>query len=228
MKNDVAIIIPAYNPDENLNKLIKDLEENKYVKIIVINDGSEKTEIFKQIEESVTILEHKKNQGKGRAIKTGINYCLENFNDIIGAITVDADGQHLIEDVNKIYNALENNRNSIILGSRDFKSKQIPFRSKIGNIIFSKILKRKTGIKISDTQTGLRGIPIKYLNDFKEIRGERFEYETNVILNCIEKGINIIEVRIQSIYINKNKSSHYRIIKDSIKICASTLGFKKY
>lgn len=225
MKNDVVVIIPAYNPDENLIKLIKDLEENKYTKILVINDGSEKAEVFYKIEKSVIILEHKKNQGKGKTLKTGMNYCIENFNDIIGVITVDSDGQHLIEDINKIYYALKKNMDSIILGSRNFKSKQIPLRSKVGNIVFSKILKRKRGIKISDTQTGLRGIPKKYLSDFKDIKGERFEYETSVLLYCIEKEINIIEIKIQSIYIKKNKSSHYKILKDSIKIWKST--FKK-
>lgn len=226
MKNNIVVIIPAYNPDEKIYEILKDLKTNEYTKIIVINDGSKSTEIFEKIEEDVTIITHEKNEGKGQALKTGFQYVLDNFNDIIGVITVDADGQHLIQDINKIYKKIVKDTDSVILGSRNLKDKNVPFRSKIGNLTFSKILEKRTKIKITDTQTGLRAIPIQYLKDFINIKGKRFEYETNMILTCLKNNIKIIEENIESVYIDNNKSSNYKIIKDSIKICNSIILIK--
>lgn len=218
MKNDIAIIIPAYNPDKQLIKIVKELKENNYAKIIVINDGSEESEIFNKIKNSVIIIQHQSNKGKGRALKKGMFYCKDNYPNISGIITVDADGQHQIDDINNVYQRFKKEKNSLILGSRDFVQKNIPFRSKIGNKIISNKIKKKTKVKIKDTQTGLRAIPIQYLKEMLKVEGEGFEYETNMILYAIYKKINIVEVPIKSVYINKNKSSKFNVLKDSIKI----------
>lgn len=218
MKDDVAIIIPAYNPGECLIELIDKLAENQYAKIIVINDGSKSKEIFEKIKHKAVMLEHTVNQGKGKALKTGFNYCTKNMSNIIGVITVDADGQHAIEDINTIYEKLKIKRDSILLGSRNFDEANIPYRSKFGNKIISKILERKTKINIEDTQTGLRAIPIKYLQELEEISGERFEYETNMLMYCIKNNMQIEEIPINTIYIDKNKHSHFNVFMDSINI----------
>ena len=218
MKDDIVIIIPAYNPDETLYELIQKLKQNEYKKIIVVNDGSSKIEYIQRIKPWVSLIENKTNQGKCMAIKLSMEYCLENFSSVIGIITVDADGQHLVEDINKIYEVFRKNPTSVILGSRDFTQKGIPLKSKIGNRLFSKFLQYKTKVMIRDTQTGLRAIPITYIQQVKVIRGTRFEYETNMLLYYIRNHINIKEVAIKNIYINKNKASNYKPIKDSIKI----------
>lgn len=218
MKNNIVIVIPAYNPNKELLILIKELQKNEYSNIVVIDDGSDSKEIFESINQSIKIITHEKNKGKGAALKTAINYCLENFDNIDGIITIDADGQHLIKDINNVYNAFIKNRNKVIFGSRTFKSKNIPFRSRIGNVLFSKILFLRTKVKIRDTQTGLRAIPMRYLFNIKEISGDRFEYETNMLLYFIKNKIKIYEVDIEEVYINKNKSSNFKAIKDSIKI----------
>ena len=219
MKNNVIILIPAYNPDITLKKLIEKLTQNGYFRIIVVNDGSICSKVFENISNDVTILEHKQNRGKGRALKTGINYCIQSCKDILGIITVDADGQHLIEDINRIYETFIQNKNSIVLGCRNFHSKNVPLKSKIGNIIFNYIFYKKTRIKIKDTQTGLRAIPSQYLREIEKIEGERFEYETNMLLYCIRNKINILEVAIQEIYIQKNKNTNFKSLIDSIRIC---------
>lgn len=218
IRDDFIILIPAYNPNYELYKIINKLYKNKYSKIVVINDGSKKIEIFNKIKNKAIVINHEINKGKGIALKTGIEYCLKNFPNTAGIITVDADGQHLIEDINKIYEKLKYNNNGIILGSRNFKGKEIPIRNKIGNILFRNILEIKTKIKLQDTQTGLRGIPIQYLKEFKNIKGEHYEYETNMLLYCIKNDIKVSEININNVYINKNKSSCYKPIKDSIKI----------
>lgn len=223
MKSDVIIIIPAYNPSDTLKELIKNLNDNQYTNILVINDGSENAQIFNEINKIVTVITNNENKGKGKTLKIGFEYVINNLKNILGVITVDADGQHTIEDINKIYEKFKNNNTNIIFGSRNFREKNVPIRSKLGNILFSKILKMKTKIEINDTQTGLRAIPIKYLKNFIDIEGDRFEYETNMLLYCLRNNIPIIEEKIETIYIDKNKSSHYRIIKDTIKICKTII-----
>lgn len=217
-KTDVVIIIPAFEPDANLIKLVDELEKRGYVNIIIVNDGSSSTKIFEQIKDKVVLLEHVKNYGKGRALKTGFDYCIKQTNKIIGVITADADGQHQIEDIEKVYETLMKNRESLILGSRNFLKKKIPLKSKMGNKISSYAMYKKTGVKLEDTQTGLRGIPSKYLRELLQIEGNRFEYETNMILYFIENKINIVEEKIECVYINENKNTNYKPMKDTIRI----------
>ena len=218
MKEDIVVIIPAYNPDEKLIQVIKDLEQNEYVNIVVVNDGSNDIQIFERIKNKAIIIKHETNQGQGRAVKTGIRYVLDNCKNIRGIITMDADGQHRVEDLNNLYKEFSKNDDIIILGSRDFLKKNVPLRSKIGNIIISKMLAKKTNVYVKDTQTGMRIIPEKYLKQFEEIKGERFEFAICSIIYFIKNNVPFKELPIQSVYIDGNSSSHYKPIRDSIKI----------
>lgn len=226
MKSEVVIVIPAYNPDNNLIKIVEDLKKNMFYNIIVVNDGSTTSQIFKEIKD-VIILNHTINRGKGEALKTAFNYIRNSNEKIIGVITVDADGQHCIDDINKVYREFEENQDSVILGSREFCDKEMPWKSKVGNKIINILFSKNTGRKLKDTQTGLRAIPYKYLPEIADVRGSRYEYETNVLMYCIEKNIKIREINILSIYINNNKKSSFRAISDSIKI-AKSLYEKQY
>ena len=185
LKKEIVILIPAYNPSEELIKLVRDLK--KSYKIIVVNDGSESRRYFEEIKKDCKILEHNRNKGKGRALKTGFRYVIKNYHDVIGVVTVDADGQHEIQDIYKICEVFQKQKDMLILGKRNFNVKGIPLRSRMGNKMISKIIEKKAKRSIEDTQTGLRAIPIKYLKDFEKIDGERFEYETNILLYCIKK-----------------------------------------
>lgn len=228
-KDKIVIIIPAYNPDEELLEIVKELKNANFNRIVVVNDGSIKgIEYFRKIGKDTIIIEHKQNRGQGTAVKTGIQYCLNNISNIMGVITMDADGQHLVEDVNKICEELKNKRDSIILGSRNFKKKNTPFRSKLGNSLMTKKLKKKTGITINDTQTGLRAIPYCYLKEFENIESNRFDFAIDVILYCIQHNIPIEEYSIQTVYINKNKNSHYRVIKDTLMIYKKIRKYNKH
>lgn len=226
MKKDIAIIIPAYNPSYMLKEILEILKKNEYEKIVVVNDGSINEEIFKEIEKQVILLKHEKNLGKGNALKTGFEYCLKNMENLKGVITVDADGQHLIQDINNIYEKFLKNLDCLVLGSRDFDKENIPLRSLIGNKIIRYIFKKKTKIAINDTQTGLRAIPFRFLEDFNEIKGERFEYEINMLLYATKNKIGILEQPIETIYINENKMSNFRTLKDSLKIISRLIKSK--
>lgn len=216
MKDDVLIIIPAFNPDDHLKIIVDRLIKKNFNKIIVVNDGSINEEPFKEIRNKVILLEHNENRGKGRALKTAFKYCLENNEEIKVVITVDADGQHDIEDVDKVYKKFKENKNKVVLGSRNFEN--APLCSKIGNNIINKKIHKKTKLNLKDTQTGLRAVPMECLADLINIPGERYEYETNMLFYFAKNKIDIVEEDIKTIYIDKNKNSNFKKIKDSIRV----------
>lgn len=217
MMKKINVIIPAYNPDETLVNLVQGLK-NDYT-IIVVDDGSKKEnkEIFKKIESDVILKVHQYNEGKGKAIKTGIDECIKNNCD--GVITVDADGQHIIKDIQQISNALEK-EDCVIFGIRDFN--KMPIRNRMGNEIARKILKIRYNKQISDTQTGLRGIPKKYLKQFYEIQGNRFEYETEMVKYILNNNIEYKEIEISTIY-DETKKSKFKVLKDSLRVLQSCI-----
>lgn len=215
---DYIILIPAYNPSKKLIKLVKDL--NKYkCKILIINDGSVNcNNIFDELKknDNCIVLEYLENSGKGYAMKYGIKYYLNNLSDYYkGIITVDADYQHIPSDIEKI--AINMSIDKITLGSRDFTKRDIPFLNKMGNQFTSLVFKILYGYKINDTQTGLRGIPNKYLPNCLEIPGNRFEYEMEELIYFVNHKIDIEEINIETIYYTKGESKFNKVI-DSLKI----------
>ncbi|MBR3660511.1 MAG: bifunctional glycosyltransferase family 2/GtrA family protein [Bacilli bacterium] len=216
--DNYIILIPAYNPSSKLLELVNDLKKYNF-KILIINDGSiESKKIFKELKNnsSCTILEYEENMGKGYALKYGFKYYLDNLvNDYQGIITTDADYQHLPKDIYKIREVM--NDDTIILGSRDFYKKEVPFPNRLGNRITSTVFKLLYGRKIFDTQTGLRGIPNKYLDICLEIPGNRFEYEMEQLIYFTNHNINIKEIPIETIYYTKSESKFKKGI-DSMKI----------
>jgi glycosyltransferase involved in cell wall biosynthesis len=227
--NDITIIIPAYNPDRKLTTLVNEIISADFSHVIIVNDGSKEecSHIFRELEDvdECEVLHHSVNQGKGQALKTAFTYYNENYRDSIGLITIDSDGQHTIEDMKKVAAKLRESPTSLILGSRNFSEENIPFRSRFGNNLTKVIVKFVSGMNVSDTQTGLRGIPTVFVEDLLKVKGERYEYEMNMLLECKKKSIKIEEVKIQTIYIEENKSSHFNPIKDSFKIYSVFLKF---
>ncbi|NLA32767.1 MAG: glycosyltransferase family 2 protein, partial [Mollicutes bacterium] len=216
---DIAIIIPIYNPDLGITKKFIEEAEKEFNNLIIIDDGcnEEFKDFFKSFKRH-TVLTHHVNQGKGRAIKTAFNYILNEMPNIKGSVVADCDGQHSVKDIKKVAEALLKNPHKLVLGVRDFTSKDVPPRSKFGNKITINVFKIFLGLTISDTQTGLRGYSDILMPIFLKTKGERYEYETNMLIECQELDIPILEVKIRTIYIENNKTSHFNPIKDSIII----------
>lgn len=217
----IPILIPAFNPDENLIGVVEGLQKNGTTDIIVVDDGSnpDSKNILRRLSEypGCHIYSHAVNLGKGRAIKSGLNYAVNKFPELKGVVTADADGQHLPGDIIRVRKELSANPDKLILGSRKFDC-DIPFRSKLGNIITKKVFHLLTGIKISDTQTGLRGIPFAYIPECLRLDGEKYEYEINMLVSCSRNRISLKEIPIETVYLENNRSSHFNPVLDSIKI----------
>lgn len=218
-------LIPAYEPDEKLIKLVRELAENDF-EIVVVDDGSGfgYKEIFDEVRDHARVISYNKNKGKGRALKAGFEYIAKNFDRDSIIITMDSDGQHTISDANKVFRCAKNNRNALILGSRKLKDK-VPARSQFGNTITRFVYKLTTGVAVHDTQTGLRAFDWDMMRRLGEIKGERYEYEMNVLLECPEMGIPIIETEIETIYFDNNSGSHFNTFKDSARIYKEILKF---
>jgi len=223
-----VIIIPALNPDEKLISVVDELKKNN-LPIVVINDGSrqECDEIFERLksEYQCDICVHKVNMGKGNALKTGIRYASVKYPDSCGYVTADADGQHAAGDILKTVEALEKNQDSLIVGTRNFSGKNIPFKSRWGNRITSLVFMLSMGKRCPDTQTGLRGIPGRYTKACLSIPGERFQYEMNMLLEFARSKIPFVFVPISTIYLEGNKSSHFHAVRDSVRIYLNILKY---
>lgn len=224
----VSVILPSYNPGEKLPMAIKTLTEAGFDDIIVVNDGSRKDCIrfFEEIANNpyVTVLNHEINMGKGRALKTAFRFFLDNRSEMAGIVTTDDDLQHSCMDIIACAEEMEKTETAVF-GARNFKGDNVPPKSKIGNNITSFTFRFLCGIKITDTQTGLRAIPRSYLPVLTEVGGERFEYETNMLLSMKQNELTFKELPIETIYNDNNSETHFNPLKDSIKIYAVILKY---
>jgi glycosyltransferase involved in cell wall biosynthesis len=219
--NRITVVLPSLDPDAKLLTVIDGLLEYGFTDIVLVNDGSnpENMHYFEEAagHPEVHLLHHEINRGKGAALKTAFRWVLENRTDSLGVVTVDGDNQHHPEDTRACsLHMAETDR--IVLGVRDFDQPDVPFKSRNGNKITSLVFKIFVGMAISDTQTGLRAIPGKYLPLLCDISGERFEYETNMLLEMKRRNIPFDEVKIRTVYIEENKSSHFHAVRDSWRI----------
>jgi dolichol-phosphate mannosyltransferase len=203
-----------------LTELIDKLGERE--KIVLVDDGSNDKTLFEKLSErtNVFVLTHEMNKGKGEAIKTATAYVLRNFPGA-GIVTADDDGQHTPEDIIAVKNAIDRNPNALILGVREFSGDDVPIRSKMGNKTTSVFFKMRTGRKLEDTQTGLRGIPASLLKTLPQIPGSRFEYEISMLTTFSDMGIDFVLIPIRTVYQEGSRKSNYKTVSDSIKIAKS-------
>ncbi len=224
----VSVVIPAYKPDEKLPDLADKLAAVGFSDIIIVDDGGGRdyARIFEDLERRpfCTVLTHELNRGKGAALRTALTYFAEARKESRGLVTADADGQHLPEDVRACALKMLETGN-VILGSRNFSKAGIPARSLFGNKITSFVFRLFFGMKVSDTQTGLRGFPSEYVPDVLFAKGERYEFETNVLLLLKKRGIPFEELEINTVYLEENKSSHFRAVRDSLRIYSMIIKY---
>jgi glycosyltransferase involved in cell wall biosynthesis len=217
----VAVLIPARRLEQALSPLVDDLLHAGFGAIILVDDGSPTADIggFEAIARDVRVhlLHHAVNLGKGRALKTGINYFLASLTGYEGLVTADADGQHTAADIVRLALALTAAPGRPVLGSRSFGA-NVPLRSRIGNSITRAVFYFVSGHRISDTQTGLRAFPSALLPALVALPGERYEYEMTVLAHLCRHGHAPLEMPVSTIYIDNNRSSHFNPVRDSMRI----------
>lgn len=241
MRSRCIALIPAYEPDIKIMGLAEELSERGF-DLVVVDDGSGKdyADLFEKLSQRATVLTHKENRGKGAALKTGMNYIRkymaysETVLTAAGAqtvpgsdtviVTVDADGQHLPDDVQRVAEIAARRKDALVLGSRAL-AEDVPARSKFGNTITRHVYSAATGVHVHDTQTGLRAFSIGLVPRLLDIEGDRYEYEINMLLRLAAEGVPIIEERIETVYEDNNSCSHFRTLRDSLRIYKEILRF---
>ena len=221
--SNISVVLPSLDPDEKLHAVIEGLLEYGFTDIILVNDGSKPENLHYFEDEAaahpdvIHLLHHEVNKGKGAALKNAFTWFLVNRPKAAGVVTVDGDNQHHPADTRACCEKmLETGK--MVLGCRDFSLDHVPARSRFGNRTTSAIFKIFVGMTISDTQTGLRAIPKKDLKLISTVKGDRFEYETNMLLAMKQNCIPFEEVKIRTVYIEENASSHFHPIRDSWRI----------
>lgn len=222
----IALIVPAYKPTGDMIPMLERFVGDPAYVPVVVNDGSgaEYDALFSQIPAGCVRLDHPVNRGKGAALKTAIAYVLESLPECALAVTADADGQHTYEDIRAVVASAQSHPGALVLGSRAFDG-QVPFKSRWGNAITRQVFAIASGVKIRDTQTGLRAFGRREMEVFLNIPGDRYEYEINMLLYAAREGIPMLEETIRTIYIDDNSASHFNPFRDSIKIYACILKF---
>ncbi len=220
-RENLWVILPSLNASENSDRVVDAVLDAGFFHLLIVDDGSRpdcKAHFERaKADPRCTVLAHEVNRGKGAALKTAFSYLLEHCPEAEGAVTIDGDGQHLTKDILRCAAEI-GDANTLVMGCRDFNAPDIPPRSRMGNRITSAVFRLLCSIRLSDTQTGLRGIPAALFPRLLTVRGDRFEYETNMLLELTRGGVKLLEVPIETVYEDDNSESHFRPIADSIKI----------
>jgi len=223
----VLILIPAYEPDLRLVQLVRDLRvAAPEASLLVVDDGSGPAfaGVFGVVADAgATVLTMATNRGKGAALKRGFAWASEHAPGK-QVVCADCDGQHTPRDILRVASAVA--PATMVLGGRRFTG-HVPLRSRVGNAVSRQVFRALTGTPLHDTQTGLRGYPAELLTWLAGVDGDRFEYESNLLLQARAGGVAVaeIEIEIETIYLDANASSHFRPVQDSARIYAPVLGF---
>ena len=223
----MIVLIPALEPNHRLPQLVRELTTAAPdIRIVIVDDGSgpAHADVFDEtLDLGAELLAFPQNRGKGVALKAGLRHVLA-FHRGHDVVTADSDGQHTVDDILRVAFRLRSESDAIVLGARDFHG-EVPARSRLGNAVSAAAFKVAAGFAVTDTQTGLRGLPASALECLKRVPGERFAYELEVLLGAREAGVRVVEEPIATIYLEHNASSHFRPIRDSARVLRPVLRF---
>lgn len=215
------IVVPGLDPNERLVAYCRELRAKTDQLIVLVDDGSDEThrKVFERCLKTVgnvVLLKHEVNRGKGRALKTAFDWLLRYHPGMAGCVTVDSDGQHLVPDVIRCVEAGGKSPDALVLGCRVFTGEHVPWKSRFGNNWMKFLFLAVTGRKFMDTQTGLRVIPKAFMERLLKFPGDRFEFETEMLLGM--GRMPLVQVPIETVYEEGNKSTHFRPLVDSCKV----------
>lgn len=227
-KSRFVILIPACDPGVTLPLLVRELLEKGAESIVIVDDGSDEkhTPFFDEVRSlpKVRVLKHAINLGKGAALKLALNFAYCEFPESPGFITADADGQHAANDILSVASRFEKSPECLVMGVRSFTA-NVPFRSRAGNRMTRMLVQLLVGQRLSDTQTGLRGIPRGFVPRLLKIPANGYEFELDMLIAAKHASIRTLEVPIQTIYLDGNRSSRFNPFLDSMKIYFVLLRF---
>lgn len=223
----MVILIPAYEPGASLVELVMAIRAAlPQQPIVVVDDGSGAgyAHVFTAAAKAgADVIGHPVNKGKGVALKQGFEH-IEHAYPGADVVCADCDGQHTLTDILRVAATVADHRDGMVLGARQFVG-DVPARSKFGNDMTRKVFEMATGLRLQDTQTGLRGYPATMLSWLQTVPGDRFEYELHALLEAKRAGLGFYEIPIETLYLEGNESSHFRPVRDSVRVYLPFLKF---
>lgn len=199
-KKNTFMVIPAYNEEDRVQPVIENIAKKGY-KMIIVNDGSSDNtleklkESQKKYPDNIFILNHIINQGMGAAIGTGLDAVLKHNPKYI--VNIDADGQHDIDDIDKVCEPLVKGRADAVIGVRPFKD--MPNSKNFANTVMNILTKVFYGVDVSDSQTGFRAVTADVLKKI-EMNAQGYIVASEFLRQFKENDVNLEEVTITTIY----------------------------
>lgn len=209
------VLIPSYNNAPKLKAVLEDVLSFTH-SVLVVNDGSsdDTAQILEQYSQ-IEVLHHKQNQGKGVALKTGIDWAIEKGYDYL--ISLDSDGQHLAKDLVTFLNKIEEEPGAMIIGARNMETADgVPGSSSFGHKFSNFWFKLETGVSLPDTQSGYRLYPLTHFKKMRFIT-TRYEFEIESIVRLSWKGVQMLWVPIEVKY-PEDRITHFRKFWDFLRI----------
>jgi len=217
--HDIVVLLPVRGA-EGLATLGTELNAAGFGAIIVVVDGltCEEEPALEAVAgiPRVHLIRHAASFGKGRALKTGMNFFLTHLQGFSGLVTVDPERQHTIEDIVRVANALAFRAGSVVFGCRRF-SGDLPLRCRLENELTRLVFHFFSGKDVSDTQSGLCGYPAHLLPEILGLPGERYEYEMTILGYLTHCGVRLVEVPIETVRSDGNHPSHFNPARDSMR-----------
>ncbi|MFO8053267.1 MAG: glycosyltransferase family 2 protein [Candidatus Omnitrophota bacterium] len=221
MKPRIWVIVPAYNEADDLGKFLTKIKE-KNLSVLVVDDGSTDNSYQVAKRYADLVIKNQKNFGKGLSLRRGIDYLINNkYFDFI--ITMDADGQHSPDDLDKFIDQAKQG-SLFVIGNRMDNPENMPKTRIITNCFMSWLVSKISGQYIPDSQCGYRLIKREVIESLT-IKTKKFEIESEMLINASKLGYPIKSIPIKSIY-HKNVSSKIKPISDSFRFIKFILRLK--
>jgi glycosyltransferase involved in cell wall biosynthesis len=230
----VAVLIVTYEPGRALVDIVEPLVRTGAPAILVVDDGSSPARQWVlnkvALEPTVHLLRHSAPQGRGAALKTGMQYFLDHLRHYAGLVTVAADGQYSAEDVLRVARALHRSPTLAILGAREFgtsdclsthRSSSRPLADRLLGVLFRVL----TGIGLADVQTRLRALPTQLLPRLLRIPGSRYDYELAMLLHIARSGYPLAEHAILGRLESRSADPGFRPVADSLRFLRAMLNY---
>jgi glycosyltransferase involved in cell wall biosynthesis len=217
-KKKIALLIPAYNEEKYIQGVIESCSSYA-MDIIIVDDGSSDSTAEKVRSSiplsgnSMKLIVHPENMGKGRALITGFEYIIDN--NYTGVITLDADGQHNTGEIKDFLKIVRDEDPDLVIGDRLGNTRGMPFIRLATNVFTSWIISRIAGKKVSDVQSGYRYLKSSALRRIK-LRTGNFDTEPEIIMRAGWHNMKILNIPIKTIY-HDDFISYVNPVKDTIK-----------
>lgn len=219
MTGRYCVIIPAFNAAKTIGELVRNVKAQG-LNVVIIDDGSHDQTASIASAQGALVISHLRNQGKGRALRTGFEYALRAQYD--GVVTLDGDGQHDPAEILQLIRAGEHQHAGIVIGDRMKNGAPMPRMRRWTNALMSSIVSSIARQHIPDSQCGFRFIRREVLAQVP-LRSQRFEIETELLFGAAARKWKIVSIPVRSIY--GRHQSHIRPLRDAARFLTVTLRF---